>query len=116
MRPASTLAGQRVHQDDGAFGLELLRRLLTNLFLDARGAEHLQRPHVEERRARHRRPAAQPLDRDRRNAVLREEHRRRQPDQASPREQDRNLFHDACLLGRNHAERYQNDLVRRKTG
>ena len=47
-------ARQRVHQNDGALGLELFQRLLANLFLDARGAEHLQRPHVEERGARDR--------------------------------------------------------------
>ena len=93
MRPAEQFAGQRVHQDDGPFGLELPARLLTHLRLDARRTEHLQRAHVEERRARQRRPAAKAFHRDRRDPVLGEEHGRREADQASARKQDWNVFH-----------------------
>ncbi len=86
------LAGQRIHQDDGAFGLELLVRLLAHAVFDACRPEHLQRPHVEKRRTRHRRSAAQAFHRDRRDAMLCEEHRRRETHQASAGEQDGNIF------------------------
>ena len=74
-----------------AFRLELLARLLAHLVLDAGRAEHFERAHVEEGGARQLRAAAQPLDRERGDAVLGEKHRGRQADQASAGDQNRNL-------------------------
>jgi hypothetical protein len=93
------LASQRVHQDDGAFGLEFFAGLLTHAVLNARRTEHLQRAHVKKRCAGHRRSAAEALDRHRRNTVLREEHRGRETDQASAGEQDWNVFYCATRHG-----------------
>ena len=80
---ASTLPGERVHQDDRAFGLELLERLRADVVFDARRAEQLQRAHVEERRARQLRALLQTLDGERGDAVLGEEHGGRQSDQTA---------------------------------
>ena len=56
-------------------------RLPHDLVLDAGLAEQLERAQMKMRGARHRRAAAQPLDRQRGDAVLGEEHRGRQADQ-----------------------------------
>src|SRR5262249_59811002 len=75
------LAGERVHDDQRAFRLELLARLLAYLVLDAGATEHLERAHVEEGGARQLRATAQTLNRERGDSVLRQEHRGRQADQ-----------------------------------
>jgi hypothetical protein len=81
------LAGERIHDDQRAFRLELLARLLAHLVLDPGRAEHFERAHVEERSARKLRAAAQALHRERGNSVLGEEHRGRQADQAAAGDQ-----------------------------
>jgi hypothetical protein len=81
------LAGERVHDDQRAFRLELLARLLAHLVLDAGRAEHLERAHVEEGGARKLRAAAQTLHCERGDSVLRQEHRGRQADQPTAGDQ-----------------------------
>ncbi len=81
-------ARQRVHADDRALREELLRRSRRHLLLDARRPEQLDRAQVEVSSARHGRTAAQPLDHERRHAVLGEEHGGREPDKAPAGDHD----------------------------
>ena len=86
------LALERVHDDERAFRLEFLEGLLPNLVFDACGAKHFEGAHVKECGARQMRSAPQRLDRQRGNAMLREEHGHRQPDQAAAGQHRRYVF------------------------
>ena len=97
------LAGERIHDDERAFRLELLARLLAHLVLDSGGAEHFERAHVEEGGARQLRAAAQALHRERGNAVLGQEHRRRQADQPATGDQYRHVTFRRMLVRSRHS-------------
>jgi hypothetical protein len=96
------LAGQRIHQDDGAFRRELLLRLPAHVLFDAGGAEQFDGAHVEEGGARQLRSAAQPLDDQGGDSVLGQEHRGRQTDEAAARDQHRNVAITHAFGAHNH--------------
>jgi len=62
--------------------------------LDAGITEHLQSPHVEEGSTRQGGATAQALNCQRRDAVLGQEHRRRQPDEAAASNEHGNFLID----------------------
>ena len=83
--------GEAVHADDRTLGEELPFGLSHDLLVDTSRAEQLEGAHVEVRRPRERRPATQAFDDQRRHAVVGEEHRRRQPNQAATGDDDGKL-------------------------
>ncbi len=91
-------AGETVHGDQRAVRNEFLRRLLTHARFDAEPAEHLHGAHVEKSRARQRRALLEAFDRDRANALLREERGGGEPGEPAAGDQNRRfIFHAPSL-------------------
>src|SRR5205814_5195461 len=85
------LAAEALDRDDRPVLDELALRSGRDLVLEANASEDLDRALVEERRTRVDRRARMPLDDERLDAVPAEKQRRREPDEASARDQDWDL-------------------------
>ncbi len=90
--PVELLPAEAVDGHDRAVLDELPRGRLLDLLLQADGAIRLHRALVDERGPRVDRGAAVALEDERRDAVMSEEHRCRQPDEAAADDQDGNVF------------------------
>ena len=92
-------SGERLDRDDAARRAVGLQRLRAHALLEPHLADHLHRAQLEVARARMDRRARVALHRQRRHAVVAEQHRRRQTHQAAADDQDGNLLvsHGATL-------------------
>ncbi len=90
--PVELLPAEAVDGHDRAVLDELARGGLFDRLLQADRAVGLDRALADERGSRVDRRAAVPLEHERRNAVVAQEDRSRQPDEAAADDQDRNVF------------------------